>query len=444
MGKKLIYLLLAVFLGGFIVLQSCNESPVITNNYGGDPEIMGADNLTNQLHYFYGTTLPGTDLRPVRCDSLDGTLELYSGVDHRYAGYVEYSELSGNTLTLKIYLQNAPPPAAPDPYPWFVTGVHFWASLTGPPPLPLAFGSTWQNMTITDTVYESNEFPIEFNVTLPGTPETDLYYMATHLSLCHPGGLEGFSAYLPDGTVKYNVIRDGAQQYYYKITFLEGTEGYLNSPGPYESWCVDSDLPIHPPVTLTGTVYSSYEELPSYLQTSIEHWGNLDLVNWILNNFKVGDPIKQFTYADPITTAEWPFTLSKFDSTTNFGTLKWQDIQCAIWALLETEPLADSWNIAPGYTAGNVWSLIYKALTMVPTNWVPGCNDKVMAIMVPDGVPGIQIITIQPTIISLQMPCTTVCGTAMADSRTGKRIATQNPGQWQTYYMWRKSPTPCP
>jgi hypothetical protein len=444
MGKKLLYLLLAVFLGGFIVLQSCNESPFISTETTTPPsggDYLGPCGLLESSLQGTGVKSPnifagiGSGL-PKRCPALTEKLELYFS-QTLYAGYIEFlqSNITGN-IRVKYHLVNC---TLFGSYPWAIEEIHFHIGdkfgdiptlSSGYPDLVAFAYSMVFDPVITDSTYE-------FEYTLPADTDQDGYYISAQAYLCIYGGAEGFDFYLPDGPIQYHVERDYGLNTYYKINFLNGTGGILGS-GPFESWCVDAELGIHPPVDLTGQIYSAYETLPANLQAQLNHWENLDIVNWILNNFETGDIVPQYSYDDPLTTAKWPFVLSKFHSTGSNGTLKWQDIQCAIWAVLESDPVNNFWHIAPGYTANNVWSILYSVITSAPANFVPACDEKISAILVPNNG-NIQIITIQPTIITLEIPCYTCCGNAFGDGRYGANFPLTT--KWATYFRWNNS---CP
>jgi hypothetical protein len=140
--------------------------------------------------------------------------------------------------------------------------------------------------------------------------------------------------------------------------------------GTYDSYCVDTDAG---PVNGTANIYSSYEPLPPYVR--IEYQENLDLVNWIINQYFVGQPS------------------AGCDSNYTYG-----DVQWAIWQLLEDNPPADHSSLGD-------WSLCraQEILTAAHANgegFVPGCGDVMGVILIME-----QYWWNQPILIWVEVPC---------------------------------------
>jgi hypothetical protein len=368
---------------------------------------------------------------PKKCPELTDKLELWSGVDI-YTGYIEFypSTIPGN---IKVRYNFECDPCETE-YPWAVEYINFHIGdkLVDIPTYPDGYpkiGAFAINVHFSPAFTGAS---YEFEYTLPPDTDQDGYYIAGYSRICVYGGTQGFNFYLPDSAVTYQVNYNSPSSYF-KVNFLNGTGGMLGT-GTYEGYCVDADLNIYPPATVTGHIYSSYETLNPALQAAIEHSENLDLVNWVINNFSVGGTVPKYSYSVPWTTAEWPFPLANFTPLGSNGTITWEDIQAAIWALLEDDAVYYAWRYLPNLTKENAWGIVYAALTAPGAEgFVPGCNQKITAILVPDEG-NIQIITIQPTIIQLEIPCYTCCNDGWADGKYGANF----PGTyWATYFRWK-------
>jgi hypothetical protein len=167
--------------------------------------------------------------------------------------------------------------------------------------------------------------------------------------------------------------------------------------GLYDAWCYSPEksirlTPDYPRGTpLQALVFSSYED----------GYGNMDLVNWILNNISVGD-VSQACYDD----AEPP-ALTKY----TYG-----DIQRAIWELLGYSSTS---GLGP-WSQCRVDEIIAAAIEN-GVGYVPNCGDVVAIILQPyayipevpaqfDPVTGDQVEGLwyfQPIIITIPAPC---CG----------------------------------
>lgn len=444
MNKKIISLLIFLFLGSLIFIQSCNESPIVSS-YNENVSFQNDPNFTERLISYkfenYGLGLP------VKCPGQSPTnpetrVTLWGHGGTFEVGWVEFDQYipaSGigtpDYDSAKLHVVYHFDYGA-EVFPWRITKIHFHIGdmLSDIPhnsggPIPEKCNYQFSGP---DTIKTGTH---SFWYNLPEDKNYDGYYVLAHAEGCHFGGIEGFNFYLPNHSIKYHVVRNGTQSYH-KITFLNGTGGILGA-GPYESFCVDPDLHIYPPVTLTGQIYSSYEPLPEYLQNDLENWENLDLVNWIINYYPLGSSVQQRNYSIPWTTAAYPFAQNNFSAPVGTGTVKWEDIQAAIWALLDTEPVYNSWNsIQNNLTQSNAWGILYDVLYGGNHNgFIPGCNQKVIAILNPNETTNsVQLITIQPVISQLQLPCVTHCGSISGDGKYGATYPGSSSSY--TYFRW--------
>ncbi|MBN1632677.1 MAG: hypothetical protein JW917_00755 [Ignavibacteria bacterium] len=444
MGKKLILVLIALFIGGFIVIQSCNESPLMSPEPLGEKLYPGneiyANNGISTPRFFAGIN----DGKPKMCPGLTDKLELWAAGGTIHVGYIEFysSQITGNIKVRFIFDVNP----FPDNFAVERISFHIGDVLTDIPVDDVNKYPDYANFVL-DEVFSPAFSPTssqpykEFEYTVPTDENQDGYYIAAHVWVCKYGGVEGFNFNLPNDPVNYQVNYNSPSSYF-KVNFLNGTGGILGT-GPYEGFCVDADLNIFPPATLTGHIYSTYEYLPTALQNAVEHWENLDLVNWIINYYPVGSSVPQYSYSIPWTSAEWPFE-GNFTSLGTNGTVVWEDLQAAIWGLLEEDPVYNAWRYLPNLTnrntnQANAWGIIYAALTTPGAEgFLPGCEQKVTAILVPDEG-NIQIITVQPTIIQLEIPCQGCCNHTWGDGQSGANFP--NCASWATYFRWNYS---CP
>lgn len=449
MGKKLIYLLILLFIGGFIVMQSCNESPIVSNEpfiEKGNQLPIYQNNGILTARTFYGV---GTE-EPIICSEGE-KVPIYAG-QNTYAGYIEITSFVNGIASGNLVFQNKGYPTANDPpgiFPWAISQIHIHIAntLSGIPQNPagnpiiggFAINNSYDPPTTGTMDPVTNLYYIPF--TYPEALTGSEFYVAVHAVVCTYGGAEGFDFYLPDGPVTYNITHNSPASYF-KVEITNGGE-FLNS-GIYESFCVDADLNIYPPKTYTGTIHTSTGILPpECLSTAIENWSNMDLVNWIINEYPVNSSVPQHSYSIlPTVEQGFPFTgiftPVKINEVQQYGTVTWQDLQAAIWALLEGgEPLSDAWGYLQPQSAltyNNVWGIVNAALTNPEANgFIPECEDVITAILCPDGG-NVQIITIQPTITLLQMPCDTQCETAWGDGKDGANFVPNK--SWATYFKW--------
>ena len=441
MNKKLFYLLISLFLLGFIVFESCNESPIMSSYTENGSNINVVGNTMNLISYKFNSVGQGL---PVKClgqtpANNESRVTLWGNGGEFEVGWLEFdqyipngdSSFDAGRLHVKFHFDYEA-----GTFPWYITQVHFHIGdkLTDIP--HNGNGVILENCNYIyknlDTIKTGTH---SFWYNLPDDNDNDGYYIFAHAVGCQYGGVEGFNMYLPDSLVKYQVTFN-APSSYFKINFLNGTGGILGN-GTYESFCVDPDHYIFPPVTLNGLIYSSYETLPVYLKSAIDNWENLDIVNWIINNYPVGSSVQQRNYSLPWTSATYPFPQSNFSAPVGTGTVTWQDIQAALWAVLDNSPVYNSWHyVQTGLTQSNAWGIIYDALYGGNHNgFIPGCNQKVIGIMLPVGTSSpVQLITIQPTISQLLIPCVTKCGSICGDGKYGATYPGINSSY--TYFRW--------
>jgi hypothetical protein len=450
MGKKIIYFLIVVLIGGFIVMQSCNESPIVSNEpqEGSfyDFEKMEANGITT-VNFFGDWDKPGY---PINCSDNE-QIKLWAKTqtnEYIHVGYIEYYCIPNSYNKIKVKFKFINPNNGP--FPWTIKKICFnmesslsnFPRKSGGAPNVDAF-DVHQTFSAPD-YFTGNEWIIP-QYTLPhdwwwgDASRCDDYYVMAFVEICYTGGAEGFGIYLSDSLVTYNVQHNSPDSYF-KVNIVSG--GGLLNGGPYESFCVDADLNIYPPQTLTGHIYTSTGTLPpGCLGTAIENWSNMDLVNWIMNEYPVGSSVPQYSYSIlPTVEQGYPFA-GTFTTLGTNGTVTWQDLQAAIWALLEGgEPLSVAWGYLQPQSAlnqTNVWGIVNAALTNTEADgFTPDCEDIITAILCPDGG-NVQIITIQPTIMQFSLPCETICYNVWGDGKCGADFP--NYSGWATYFKWNPS-----
>lgn len=441
MNKKLFYLLISLFLLGFVVIQSCNESPIMSSLTEDGLNINNSGAVERLMSYKFGNFGQGL---PIKCPGQTPTnnetrITLWGNNGEFEVGWIEFdqyipngdSSFDAGRLHVIFHFDYEAVKC-----PWYITQVHFHI---GDKLNDIPHNQNGVILENCEYIYRNSDTiktgTHSFWYNLPDDNDNDGYYIFAHALGCQYGGIQGFNMYLPKNRVTYQVTHNSPNSYM-KSKFLNGTGGILI--GPYEGSCVDPDLHIYPPVTLSGHIYSSYDTLPTFLKNNIDNYNNFDLANWIINYYPVGSSVKQRSYSIPWNSASYPFNQGTFSGPLDTGIVTWEDIQAAIWAILDNSPVYQSWNVLNNnnLTHNNVWGIVYDVLYgQNPNGFVPGCNQKVMAIFVHEGtaVP-IQIITIQPTISQLQIPCVTHCGSICGDGKYGATYpgGTSN----YTYFRW--------
>jgi len=154
----------------------------------------------------------------------------------------------------------------------------------------------------------------------------------------------------------------------YLTTTISG-DGILN--GTYEGWCVDLDRQAVFNTSHNAKVVCSYDtEADNY----VAHPENLDSVNWMLNRDFRGE-------------------------TGINGTFTWQDVQVAIWRLLQDPTYSDP--DPTGWNEDRVGEIVALAL-VDGEGFMPGTGDLCVIILVP--VNGQEEITSQISIITWRLP----------------------------------------
>ncbi len=189
--------------------------------------------------------------------------------------------------------------------------------------------------------------------------------IAAHAVVKKLGGLEGLDLILPDQAWLCIDTQPGPKGYFGAII-----SGGTVLDGFYDGYCIDTGSEIYPGFCGWVEVYSSYEELqlPTGL---IDYPGNLDLVNYIMNQDYIGKT-------------------SSYGSAYTLG-----DVQWAIWQLVDSDPFA-------GCCAGPWEQLrvdeILADAVFNGEGYEPVCGEKAVVILVPiDGS--------QPIIIMVDVPC---------------------------------------
>ncbi|MEB3312151.1 MAG: hypothetical protein VKJ02_18140 [Snowella sp.] len=234
----------------------------------------------------------------------------------------------------------------------------------------------------------------------------DILNLAAHAEVFQLGGLDALEYSLPD-QVKIQVVdypSPGDNSYFdTKITSTEAS--WLN--GTYDGWCVDTARTIGLNTDYTANVYSSYENL----QGIVDKPNNLDAVNWLLNNFEVGDTLlDEYNYkgsnANPQDYPNEYDSLTGLETPTNdsLGTITYGDIQRAIWALIDD---TQSTSGLGSYTNAKADELADRAY-LLGQGFTPECDDTVAIILQPinsNGQTNAQVTIAQVTLAELGIPC---------------------------------------
>lgn len=282
----------------------------------------------------------------------------------------------------------------------------------------------------------------EFEYTLPLDAITDGYYIAANAEISFYGGTEGFSFYLPDNITEYEISRN-APYSTYNIRFFNNSAGFLTdiNGGIFKGWSIRPGDDYYQ----YAYVFSVYETIPSFLSGSegIASPENLDLINRIVNNLSIGNQVNQFNYNLDSKSEQLRYDLKDFSATGTTGVVTYEDIQCAIWVLLNYENEFDLMHYFPNVNPANVWGIIYAELTSGDTEgYTPDCNSKLLALLVPveENLPRADktlLIEVTPEIYNKTIPCKTIHNKVWADGRFGANFP--NTSQWSTYFGWKLS-----
>lgn len=459
MGKKVFYFIFAVILGGFIVMQSCNESPIVpTNNdkqkqedpYGITTGLVGIPQT------FAGV---GTDY-PKLCPNQQQHIELWTGrpPNSTYVGYIEFLPIQGVTNKIKVRYVCEPPIGSW--VPWSLNQIHFMMADTisqikqNPAGCPQVGQFTYNSDN--DPNFTPGVTSYEFEYTLPvENVNPDGYYaVAAHGVVYLAGSADGYMKALPNGTVHYNLQRDYTNGYF-KIDFGDDA-GFLSEydppgsdpPGTFYGYCIDKDK-LATLGDQCGILFSSYgEALPPEILgvNGIEFPNNFDLINYLINHFNEGGTVPGYTNSG---SKIYPFGFSNGVPTpgtfTPDGlpqhTITVADMQNAIWSLIDDMPPSSSWMNPRNPNA--VWGLIYAVMHgNAGEGYIPPCNSKIMTILVPvdncTGKPNwdlSQFITFQPMIFDVGIPCTTG-GNETTWGDGNNVLADFGCSNWATFFRW--------
>ena len=210
----------------------------------------------------------------------------------------------------------------------------------------------------------------------------DNVMIAVHAEVCRSeGGLESLEEQLPD---QVEVSATHSYPTYDQSYFQVDVSGGTSLDGNYDGWCIDTDHLIHQ-VPYTANVYSSCETIDPPL-VYLEYPGNLDLVNYILNQGYVGTP-------------------SGCDGVYTYG-----DVQLAIWTLVDDNVPTSTVELGP-WTQCKVDEILAYAYAN-GEEFVPGCNDILAVILEPTEVEGNigQIAIIEVPVPCYEAQCETAWG----------------------------------
>jgi len=247
--------------------------------------------------------------------------------------------------------------------------------------------------------------------------EGDTLYIAAHsvVGICDCESLE---LILPD-TVDADVHYPGDSSYF--IVTISG-DGILD--GEHKGWCADADDEISRDGDYTGDIYTSIcDDLADLPEGLIANPGNLDLVNWLLNNWE-----------------DLGYTAG--------------DAQAAIWILLSghlpsslSSILASGgkgWPASQDYDETDTLALV--AAAEAHDGFEPGCGDVMAVIFVPPIWDTGRFIGLPRQTVMFEVPAPCGCQTAWgADDGTdvpgpddGDGYKNEFPGNdWALYLIYQ-------
>lgn len=244
--------------------------------------------------------------------------------------------------------------------PWLLTETHLWVGKkksdiprqAAPGRFPfkanLDFESGW-----------TQDVNLESMGIYPGDP---IYVAAHGVVVDGIDGVEGLEFILPE-TLSFRA-NTGSPDFYLS---LEVTNGEILN-GQQGGWCLDPEIILFPNRLYDGVeVFSSYnvpEEHP--LMDEIDYFGNLELVNWIINFIIVGD---DYTYTE---------------------------VQQAIWELLFDDVNVAGFALNPAPRPEKVTEIKNLAELNGP-GFVPECEQKVAIVLYKSGT--------QPIVLEYPVPC---------------------------------------
>jgi len=222
-------------------------------------------------------------------------------------------------------------------------------------PIPGQFACSGEHDCVGEVLYE---IPMELD-------EGDTLYVAAHAVVCMGQGL-------PETVTMSVVYPQEGDPSHFPVTVYDGMAG------AYLGWCIDIDASISQNVMYDAQVHSS---LGGYPADIVNFTGNLDLVNWIINQDFPGK-----------------------GSPGGYGTYTYGDVQVAIWRLLEDPAFNNATvfsSLHPAPSEDRVAEIICAA--QGHEGFVPGCGDEYAVILVPVDECGNTIA--QKIIIEFPVPC---------------------------------------
>lgn len=448
MNKKIISLLIFLFLGSLIFIQSCNESPIVSS-YNENVSFQNDPNFTERLiSYKFGSFGQGL---PVKClgqtpSNNETRITLWGNNGEFEVGWIEFDQFIPNADSSfdagrihVIYHFNF----EANMFPWYVTQIHFHI---GDKLSDIPHDGNGIKLENCGYIYKSLDTIKtgihSFWYNLPDDNDNDGYYIFAHAHGCHYGGIEGFNMYLPNTPVSFNLQRDYWNAYF-KIRFTDEDIGFLSNydppgndpPGTFYGFCIDKDH-LAQIGNQFGILYSSYETLPISIigNNGIEFPDNFDLANYIVNNYSHGSSV---TLCSNSGSQVFPFGYIQPISGNPQEQVEVADIQNALWSIFDDLPPSQSW-MNPRNPA-RVWGIIYDAICN-GENFVPECDQKIVTLIVPVDYPnypqwnGMQFMIFYPTINQLQIPCVTHCGSISGDGKYGATYPGSSSSY--TYFRW--------
>ena len=191
------------------------------------------------------------------------------------------------------------------------------------------------------------------------------------LSITAPASANQEGPVLPEqACITVSAYYPGALSYFPEVLVSGGTD----IDGTYPGWCLDADRNIYPDFKYCMTsVYSSYGTLPDGL---VEQPGNMDQLNWVLNQGYTGQP------------------------SPSGGVYTYGDVQAAVWMIVDDGIPYNTISLEP-WSQERADEIVASAYAG-GEGYQPGCGDSLWIIIAP--VYG------QAVIIPLEIDCPVECG----------------------------------
>lgn len=437
MLKRVIYSLMVLFIGSFIFFYSCNESPVYNEQSSINMTDAGTNISVPNVFCGTGTLQIPNGFTP---QQIGDPIQLWAGVGNPqsgvFVGIVSFV-VSGSNLQVTYNFTDIDQNGIVDFFPYVPTSIHFdiadkkkelHVNKSGNP-VPGQF----------DYVYDvPAPYAITnhtFTIPIPTDTDNDGYYIAAHASIVQFGGVEGFNFYLPNNQVTLRIVDYPSQgdPSYFRLQVTNG--GFISTynmgygPGIYEGWCIDVDHTINLNQNYPALLFSSYEDLPSWLVGNgmIEYPQNFDKINYLINTFATGQMVQpKEANCNPRMVNGIPVPPEA---------LTYSDIQRAIWYYIDNNQSSNGLSNWSQYRV----NAIICAVEASGEGFVPACNQKIVFIVVPylnGGYTSVQIVIGQPVIGEIQVPCATQGQTCWADGKYGANF--DKAKQWGTWFRYNK------